>query len=99
MDVPRRVATWNNVVCLGCFSEQPLVASLMVCDWFGRRLDRIPRFTAESHRCAHDLLATTATGGGSSNHIFCDLLLSRQCRRILKPRVAIECRTSYPGLC
>ena len=38
-----------------------MVASLVVCDWSGRRLDSIPRFTPESHRYAHDLLATTAT--------------------------------------
>ena len=40
------------------FSKQPMVASLVVCDWSGRRLDSIPRFTPESHRYAHDLLAT-----------------------------------------
>ena len=51
----------DNLVCRRPFSKQPMVASLVVCDRSGRRFDSIPRFTPESHRYAHDLLATTAT--------------------------------------
>src|SRR6266480_2862117 len=75
-----------------------MVAAIVVCDWSGGRLDSVSWIAPESHRRADDLLATAAAGGRSSNHIFCDLLLSRECRCIFKPGLAIDCRTSYPGL-
>ncbi len=77
VDNPRRVAARDYLVRLGSFSEQPVVATIVVYDLSGRRFDSIPRFAPESHRCAHDLLATAATAGAWSQHFFCDLLLSR----------------------
>src|SRR6266540_2292183 len=74
-----------------------MVAPVVVCDRSGRRLDRASWFAPESHRRADDFLAAATAARALGEHFFCKLLLSRQCRRIFEPGVAIECRSCYPG--
>src|SRR2546430_2737747 len=70
-----------------------MVTATLVCNWSRRRVHRISRFTPESDWCADDLLANGAAVG--SQHFFCNILLSRECRGVLEPRMATDCRSCY----
>src|SRR6266513_252027 len=71
-----------------------MVTRTLVCNWSRRRLGCISRFISESDWCADDLLANGAAVG--SRHFFCDILLPRECRGVLEPRMATDCRSRYP---
>src|SRR6266446_9538676 len=68
----------------------------MVHDRSRRRVDCISRFASKSDGRADDLLADGASLG--SNHVFCDLLLSRECRSVLEFGLAINCRSGCTRL-
>src|SRR5947207_11613005 len=71
-----------------------MVTPTLVRDWSRRRLDCISRLTPESDWCLDELLANGAALG--SQHFFCDILLPRECRSVLEPCLAIDCRSRYP---
>src|SRR4030095_9109205 len=76
-----------------------MVATAMVSHWPGRRLDSIFGFAPESYGSADDLLATAATERAASRYdIFRHLFLSWQRRCVPELGVAIERRSSYPGV-
>src|SRR4029453_18782208 len=96
MDDPSGAPAFCDFICRRSFPEQSMVASSVVHDWSCRRLDRVSRFATKSDRCSHDLLADSAPLGG--NYVFCDLLLPRECRRLLESGLAIDCRSHHPRL-
>ena len=91
MDCARSIAALRDFICGRFFSEQSVVAAVMVHDWSRRWVDCISRFAPESDGRADDLLAT----GGSlcQPNVFCNVLLSRECRSLLESGLAINCRS------
>src|SRR3954470_698315 len=98
MDGSIGTATRNDVVRVGLVPERPLGAPALVYDRFRRRFDSIFGIAPESDRRTDDLLASATPAGVRRYHIFCHLFLSRKCRRVLEPGLAIERRSCYPGI-
>src|SRR5215813_8460588 len=75
-----------------------MVAAALVCHWPGRRLDSISGFAPEGYGSTDDLLATATATRIRRYDVFRHLFLPWQRRCVSEPRVAIECRSRYPGV-
>src|SRR5437868_12561332 len=75
----------RNDECGRSGPQSLLASSVLVDGSSGRRLDRFLWISGKSHWGRDDFLEGAIRP--SANYILCDILLSRECRSIPKPRI------------